>query len=804
LTEAEQAQLTQSQNRQQFREAAMPRPFASALCGAAVCLLALSAGARAQGDRSILPPLPPHPVIQRDLTLTDMRVDVRIDGAVARTTIRQTLRNDGSRVAEGQYMLPLPRGASVSNFSLQDGDTRLDAKLLPADEARTTYQEIVRTMRDPGLLEYQDSATYSVAVFPFQPGQSRSIEVTFQQALGGTTDLVAYQLPLRWAGWSRLGQYNEGANFVLSYEINSSFPLGSVSSPTYGVSVNRQGDQRAFGSYESRVTHFGNDFTLNIGRRTGEFAATMSLQPGASGEDGYFLLSLLAALPRQDKHVPKDVLFILDKSGSMEGDKIVQAKGALHFVLNQLREGDRFNILYYSDAVMPLFDGLREVSADNIGQAKSTVDALTADGGTAIYDALTAGSRQLKVGERPAYALFLTDGLPTVGNTNVDEIIAAAKQNFDPRAKLFAFGVGYDVNTTLLDSLSYNHHGTATYVQPGENLESKVSEFYSRMASPALVDVALDIDGLDEYDLMPRSLPDLFHNNEIFVTGRYRGQAARSVTVSLRGTTGGSSKTLTAQVAPLTGEGHSAAARLWATRKVSWLIDQVRLKGDNKELVDEIERLATRFGIVTPYTSFLITEPGMDRRERLQALEENIMLARDDESGQYAVGRSATNQANQAYDTAAAPQAAGQTAGAKAAPAPAPAAEPIEVFGMNGDGDYEAEREELRRSGRADQSSTVNYVGSQTFLRELENERLRWVDARYEQTQRTLRVQTYSDAYFDLLAEFDWLADYLAQGENVVLVLDGIALETTEDEVTLSSGELDDLRNALRTAQGLQ
>src|SRR5688500_4297015 len=242
---------------------------------AAIAAFLTVASATAQDDRHLPHPLPvpppPHPVIQRDLTLTDMKVDVRIDGAVAQTTIRQTLRNDGRTVAEGQYMLPLPRGASVSNFSIIDGDQRLEAKLLPAEEARRTYQEIVRTMRDPGLLEYQDSATYSVSVFPFQPGQSRTVEVKFQQPLGGTTELVRFELPLRWAGWSRLGQYGGGVPLLIKYEINSSFPLGSVNSPNYAASVNRQGEQRAVGSYEAKVPQFSSDFRLTIGRRTGQF-----------------------------------------------------------------------------------------------------------------------------------------------------------------------------------------------------------------------------------------------------------------------------------------------------------------------------------------------------------------------------------------------------------------------------------------------------------------------------------------------------------------------------------------------------
>lgn len=765
--------------------------------------------ARAQNGRHVPPPplpvpIPPqHPIIQRDLTLTDMKVDIKVTGGVASTTIRQTLRNDNQWVAEGQYMLPLPAGANVSGFALIDGDQRLEPQTLPKDEARRVYEDIVRKMRDPGLLEYINSTTFSVAVFPFQPGQSRTVEVSFSQTLSGSSELQSYLLPLRWAGWSRIADYN-GVPFTLTYNIESSFPLGTISSPTFGLSVNRDGDMKASGSYEGRMTHFGNDFTLNIGRRSGDFGASLMLYPGDRGEDGYFLLSLLAATPREAKVVPKDVLFVFDKSGSMSGEKIEQAKGALRYVLGQLNREDRFNLIYFSDGVNPVFDAMRPASADNTAAARSAVEGLTADGGTDINSALSQGSDMLRgggkqeLGSRPRYVVFLTDGQPTVGETNIDSIVANAKGKFDAGVKLFVFGVGYDVNTTLLDSLSYNHHGSASYVTEGENIEVKVSQFYSKIASPALIDLKLNLDGLDEYDITPAQLPDLFHNTELFISGRYRGTPAGNVKVSVSGSgDGGASRTYSASITPSSGRQHNQVARLWATRKVSFLLDQIRLKGDNKELVDEVDRLATRFGIVTPYTSYLITEPGMyfDRDSRNAMLLDGMLAAREEEAGEMAVGRSKQAQMNQAADNAAAPQSAGAAAGGGS-------------VGSSFDSQYRAApvQNEGRDSGSADEATTVNYVNSQTFVRQGDGSpdsqgraQYQWIDARYEaKAQRNIRVQAYSDEYFELLAEYPELGDYLSQGENVVLVLnDKLVLETTVEEVKLSDSELRELKDAI-------
>jgi Ca-activated chloride channel family protein len=623
------------------------------------------------------------------------------------------------------------------------------------------------------------------------------VEISFNQTLAGSTDLVQYSLPLRWANWSR----NYGASFVLTYDIDSSHDLGSINSPTYGVSVNRNGDRHASGSYEATLTSF-TDFTLNIGRRTGDFAAGLMCFPAQGGEDGYFLLSLLAALPQDGKAVPKDVVFIVDKSGSMSGEKIDQARAGLSFCLGQLRPEDRFNLVVYSDGVDKLFEGLRPASGSDMAVARQRVDQLQADGGTDINSALAAGAGMLKPDGRPSYVIFLTDGLPTVGETDANNIVNNAKAAFNKDVKVFVFGVGYDVNTTLLDSLSYNHKGNATYVAPSENVEQKVSQFYSRIASPALTDIKLELGGLDEYELMPRELPDLFHNSEMFVTGRYRGTPPASVTVSVSGTSGTAKKTLAASVPSGVAANNHQVPRLWATRKVSWLLDQLRLRGDNPELLAEVDRLATRFGIVTPYTSYLITEPNMyfrgdDRRAQLSA---EVQTARDEESGQTAVGRSAYNQSNQSAAKAAAPQSAGATAGGGGAMDAAAA--PIVVMGRD-DGSDMGNRER----GSADAYSTVNYVQNQTFVRmddgsdSAGNLRYRWVDARQGDTKPdSVRVQSFSDEYFKLLDEFPQLADFLAQGEAVTVVVGkNLVLETTPDDAQPSSADLDRVRTALRS-----
>ena len=759
-------------------------------------LFSLATTSAAQDERIMPEPMPPHPVIQRDLTLTAMNVDIDIRNGTATTVITQTLRNDTSRVAEGKYMLPLPDGATVTDFTLIDGDTALTPEIMDANEARRIYQDIVRRMKDPGLLEYQNSRSFSVSVFPFQPGQSRQIKVAFSHTLTGSTDLLQYSLPLRWAGWSRV----DNTQLLINYRVSADHDLGSIASPSFAVSVNRDGNRKASGSFEGTMTSFSSDFLLNIGRRTDDFAASLLSYPGDNGDDGYFTLSLLAAMPADNKVIPKDVLFIFDKSGSMSGAKIEQARGALSYVVGRLQSEDRFNLLYYSDHVEKLFEGLLPASAENMDKARNAVSGMEADGGTDINSALASGADMLRPDGRPTYVIFLTDGLPTVGVTDVSSIIDNAKGSMKADVKMFVFGVGHDVNTTLLDTLSYDHHGSATYVDPSEDIEVKVSQFYAKMSSPALTNITLELGGVNEYDIMPRELPDLFHNNEIFITGRYSAINQANVTVTVTGKSGGKSKTLAASIPANVSSSNHHVPRLWATRKVSFLLDQIRLKGENPELLGEVDRLAMRYGIVTPYTSYLITEPDMYFRddERMANLQGSLEEAMDDVSGEAAVGRSRMNQQNQSVANAAPAQTAGAGAGESG----------YDRKVYDKDAELELDQAYLKVSpgwfgfyegkGSAADGTTVNYVQDQTFVR---NE-TQWVDARFDEKQQVVKIQTYSDEYFALLDDYPGLGDFLSQGENVVYVVnDGIALETTVDGENSGSGDIGKLRSALDRSQ---
>ena len=320
---------------------------------------------------------------------------------------------------------------------------------------------------------------------------------------------------------------------------------------------------------------------------------------------------MLLASPRfaapGEKVVDKNVVLVLDSSGSMSGAKIRQVKEAARFILNHLDRRDEFTLIDFDDGVTAFSEALVPATAENVGRALKFVDAIEDSGGTNINDALLAALARMAGGERPSYVLFLTDGLPTVGTTETADILRNVAKANERRSRIFVFGVGDDVNTELLDRIASDHRGASVYIGESEDLEAALSSFYEKISSPLLADLAVEFKGIETSQVYPRVLPDLFKGSQLVLVGKYSGDGP--VSVVMTGKAGREGKRFVLEGRPLTGSDRfSFLPRLWATRRIGYLLEEIRLQGQNKELVDEIRRLGLKYGIVTPYTSFLVTE----------------------------------------------------------------------------------------------------------------------------------------------------------------------------------------------------
>lgn len=570
---------------------------------------------------------PPRPS-DLPFRVTNSRVDVRIEENIATTTIEQSFLNLSGRDLEVRVMVPLPKGASIHKSALSMNDEMVEGKLYNAAEAQQIYESIVMSRRDPALLRFAGENLYEARVFPIPPNQERRLKFSYDTVLQPVNGLYDFRHIL--AG-SQL--YQRGVEkFQFECVIRSKLGLGPVYSPSHRVNVTRNDGRTATVKLTDTNLASDQDFQLYYAPSGGDVSLRViahRMPNAANGEDGYFMV---VGRPddqlEKDRVLSKEIVFVLDTSGSMAtGNKIDQARKALAFCLSQLNPQDRFNLITFSTTVNALSDGkLLDATKDNVAKALTAVDTIEATGGTAIDDALRAAlANNFSSGpEKAKLVIFLTDGLPSVGVTDAGSILKDVEQGNKAGARIFNFGVGTDVNTHLLDRISMDHDGSSTYVAPKEDLELKLSDFYARIKNPVMTNVSFDFGaGARVHSLYPRKVPALFKGSEILMFGRFKG--AGPGTVTLRGNVGGETKELKVNVEwPAQDRENSFLPRIWAMRKIGHLLEDMRLTGQNQETINEIVQLSQLHGIVTPYTSQLVLEPGMNpqdwsrRREQMQ------------------------------------------------------------------------------------------------------------------------------------------------------------------------------------------
>ncbi len=680
--------------------------------------------------RPICPIIPVRPMAQ--LEIKYHRVSVEINQQVATTRVDQVFYNPNDWAIEGTYIFPLPLDAAVSEFNLWVDGKPVVGEVLDAEKARQTYRQIVNSLRDPALLEYAGRGALRASIFPIPPKGERRIELEYSQVLTVEEGLLRYTYPLNTEKFSS----KPLESVAVSVTVQSAEPVRAVYSPTHPIDVIREGQNAFEASYEASDVLPDKDFSLYYSIGESEAFHLLSYRdPGDADEDGFFLLLLAPKPVIDDTPVAKDVLLVLDRSGSMEGEKFSQAQAALKYILEHLNPGDRFYLSAFSSGIQTYADDLSP--AEDADQALEWVERLSAQGSTDINRALLEAAA-VADGERLTFLIFLTDGLPTEGVLDSQDILDNFARSAADNLRLFTFGVGYDVDTLLLDSLAQEHHGLSTYVRPGEPLDEILSGFYARISTPVLTNLELDFGEISVYDLYPSPLPDLFAGSQIVVVGRYRGGGVADITLSglvndrrqrfsfensrFVEDSGGSLDAL------------SGLPRLWATRKVGYLLNQIRLNGPDKETIDQIVRLSIRYGIVTPYTSYLVSEP------MPLGVESQRQLGQD------------------AYEQA--------------------LAAPTVVFGA-GAVNKAAEQGALERADQAPSlpasgEQQVRAAGSRTFV--LQDGI--WTDTAFDpQAMTPLKVAFLSDDYFTLAGIRPDLAAALALGEQVILVVDGKAYQ---------------------------
>ena len=508
-------------------------------------------------------------------------------------------------LAEGRVIVPLPPDSVVTDLTLGDGTRTLEGRLLDADDASRIYEEIVRRLIDPALLRSLGGDLYEIKAFPVPQGETREVRYTVTTPLTAEAGEAVIEAP-----WSRMSPRPAAAS--LSVQIDVPWEVRSAIAPGHVPAVVREGSGRLSVSWESPDGWAAErDFRLHLAGGEGLVDARLLAHHSATDdeEDGYFALLLAPALETGDR-VPRDIVIVLDRSGSMQGEKIVQARDAAIRILDDLGIDDRFGIVSFAAGVASFEGELQPASAAPEGRA--WIERIRAEGLTNISGALDEALKLLP-GDRPATLVFLTDGLPTAGVEDADGIVAVASAAAPEQLQLFAFGVGYDVDTLLLDGLTSRFTGSSHYVTPDERIDTEVGRLSERISSPVLLATAISFElpeGASEptlSGLAPVSPGGIFGGEQTLITGRYQGSGA--VTAVLTGQAADGEQRFAYELSLPESADDSGVALLWAQRRIADLLTELRVEGRREGLIEEIIAIANRFGIVTPYTSYLAEEP---------------------------------------------------------------------------------------------------------------------------------------------------------------------------------------------------
>jgi Ca-activated chloride channel family protein len=704
-------------------------------------------------------------------------VNARIDGQICTTTVEEDFYNPNSQTLEGTYLFPIPKSAQIDKFTMEIGGKETTAELLPADKARAIYEDIVRREKDPALLEYADRGLFRVHVYPIEGNSHKRVRITYSEVLKMDSGLVSYTYPLNTEKFSSAPIHDVS----VSVQLKSDQPITSIYSPTHDVEIKRDGSTHATVGYEAKNVRPETDFQLFFAPEKRDIALNL-LAYRVGERDGYFMLLASPSLDAKVKRLPKDVVFVLDTSGSMaEDQKLVQAKKALQFCLANLNADDRFEVIRFSTEPEQLFGSLTGATPAAVEKANNFVKNLRPTGGTAIDDALKeAIALRSAKSERPYVVVFLTDGEPTVGETSEDAIVADTDKAAVSGTRIFCFGLGTDVNAHLLDRIAENTHATSDYVLPEEDIEVKVSSFFAKIREPVLSGVTLTFpDGVRVSKMYPQALPDLFKGQQLVLCGRYTGDGSGNCVIE--GNANGVKQRFAVPVSfPKENLEQPFVPRLWASRRVAYLLDQIRLHGENPELKDEVSDLAREFGLVTPYTAYLIMQdeqqrnvaPGnqamndLENDSQAQARAGEAMSALSTPSGSDAVnmsrGQNEMKSAMQSQDSLeksniSYARSLGMTASAAAALAvPADSSMPTP-----------AAAEPAARLVQYTQRA--RFVGGRAFFLNGKE----WVDGNLstQKNANVTRLVFASDKYFAFVEQHPAAEPYLALGRNVKIAL---------------------------------
>jgi Ca-activated chloride channel family protein len=538
------------------------------------------------------------------LEIEEHSVHVTLNNGVAVTNVTQVFRNLENRPVEALYTFPVPRGASVSNFSMWINGKEMVGEVVEKKRAREIYESYKRRRVDPGILEQVDYRTFEMRVFPIGPLADQKVEITYYQELDHDNDWATYVYPLATVTRRDVTARTKG-KFALSLEAKSAVPIVSMESPSHGSAfvIVPHNDSYYQASLETNGGDLSRDLVVayKISRpKTGiDLIASKT-----SGEDGYFCLTLTTGEDLAKKIAGMDYVFVLDVSGSMEADgKLRLSRSSIGAFVSELGAEDRFEVITFNIKPNTLFGKISPVTDESKDKAIAFLSSQEAKGGTVLNPAINTAYKYSDP-DRTLNVVILSDGLTEQSEqAMLHQLIRARPRN----ARVFCIGVGNDVNRPLLEQVAAGAGGLASFISQGDNFERQAKAFRRKLTSPVATNVKIELGGATVYDVEPKEAPNLYHGSPVRLYGRYKGDGKG--TASVRADVGSSEMKQSYPVElPREDLSNPEIERMWAWHKVDRLLKEADRDGGKTKVLDEVIAIAERYSIVTEYTSFLVLE----------------------------------------------------------------------------------------------------------------------------------------------------------------------------------------------------
>lgn len=549
---------------------------------------------------------------------TQVRADIA--GFGARVVVVQKFSNPTQKPIEAVYTFPLPSDASVDRMRIKIDDRIVEGVIRRKEEARRIYEAAKNRGQVAGLLDQERPNIFTQSVANIMPGAEIEIEISYVQLLKYEDGQFEFMFPMvvgpRFLPASTPDPTKisppivppgtrSGANIELEVKVDAGAPIREVVSVLHATSTRKDGPNKTVVSLSRKDEIPNRDFILRY-RTAGEGVTSAFLTHADAQKGGFFTLVLMPPRkPRSQDIAPKEVIFVMDQSGSQRGFPIEKSKELTLKLIRTLNPDDTFNVMGFSNGVNLLWRTPRRANEDTVGEAERFVRQMEANGGTQLLPAVQAALNPKADPDRLRLVVFNTDGF--VGNEY--EILQEIKNHRGP-SRMFTFGIGNSTNRFLIEAMSAEGRGDSETVTLAEDADKAVDRFVQRTRSPILTDVGVRFEGVQVDQVLPQAIPDVFSEKPIVVKGRYTRSGKGRVV--LTGRYGGEAWSKTFDVdLPSTDRDGSAIATLWAREKVDALtrehwVDQQR--GQGAEIEPAIVDLALEFGIVTQFTSFVAVE----------------------------------------------------------------------------------------------------------------------------------------------------------------------------------------------------